>query len=153
MLTKTEVITTDALIVGAYPLFASRQEQLVALAERDRVPAISEWREFVEAGGLMSYGTVVRDGLHKGGIYAGRILKGASPADLPASSVVCRCNTVTKGQLVTAFKAGNRTVSALASATRASTGCGSCRASRCSAPPPSGCRWRRSPWWGTRRSR
>jgi assimilatory nitrate reductase electron transfer subunit len=51
----------------------------------------------------------------------------ASPADLPASSVVCRCNTVTKGQLVTAFKAGNRTVSAIASATRASTGCGSCR--------------------------
>jgi assimilatory nitrate reductase electron transfer subunit len=55
----------------------------------------------------------------------------ASPADLPASSVVCRCNTVTKGQLVTAFKAGNRTVSALASATRASTGCGSCRETVC----------------------
>ncbi|GDY30044.1 FAD-dependent oxidoreductase [Gandjariella thermophila] len=55
----------------------------------------------------------------------------ASPADLPASSVVCRCNTVTKGQLVTAFRAGNRTAAALASATRASTGCGSCREAVC----------------------
>jgi assimilatory nitrate reductase electron transfer subunit len=55
----------------------------------------------------------------------------ATPADLPANAVVCRCNTVTKGQLVTAFRAGNRTAAALASATRASTGCGSCRETVC----------------------
>src|SRR5207247_3974571 len=77
----------DALIVSADPLFASRQEQLVALAARHRVPAIYEWREFVEAGGLMSYGTVVREGLYKGGVYAGRILKGAKPADLPVDQL------------------------------------------------------------------
>jgi len=77
----------DALVVSADPLFASRQEHLVALAARHRVPAIYEWREFVEAGGLMSYGTVVRDGLAKGGSYAGRILKGAKPADLPVEQL------------------------------------------------------------------
>ena len=77
----------DALIVSADPLFASRQEQLVALAARHRVPTIYEWREFVEAGGLMSYGTVVREGLYRGGLYAGRILKGAKPADLPVEQL------------------------------------------------------------------
>jgi assimilatory nitrate reductase electron transfer subunit len=55
----------------------------------------------------------------------------ASPADLPANAVVCRCNTVTKGALVTAFRAGSRTPAALASATRASTGCGGCRETVC----------------------
>jgi putative ABC transport system substrate-binding protein len=51
------------------------------------VPTIYEFREFVEAGGLMSYGTVIRDGLYKGGIYAGRILKGDKPADLPVEQL------------------------------------------------------------------
>jgi len=74
-------------ITGADPLFASRQEHLVGLAATHRVPAIYEWREFVETGGLMSYGTVVRDGLFKGGSYAGRILKGAKPADLPVEQL------------------------------------------------------------------
>ena len=77
----------DALVVSADPLFASRQEHLVGLAATHRVPAIYEWREFVETGGLMSYGTVVRDGLFKGGSYAGRILKGAKPADLPVEQL------------------------------------------------------------------
>jgi putative ABC transport system substrate-binding protein len=77
----------DALIVGADPLFASRQIQLVALAARHAMPAIYEWREFVEAGGLMSYGTVVRQGLYKGGIYAARILQGAKPAELPVEQL------------------------------------------------------------------
>jgi putative ABC transport system substrate-binding protein len=77
----------DALVVSADPLFASRQDQLVALAAKKGVPAIYEWREFVEAGGLMSYGTVVRDGLQKGGIFAGRILKGANPAELPVEQL------------------------------------------------------------------
>jgi len=51
------------------------------------MPAIYEWREFVEAGGLMSYGTVVRQGLYKGGIYAARILQGAKPAELPVEQL------------------------------------------------------------------
>jgi putative tryptophan/tyrosine transport system substrate-binding protein len=79
--------SADALVVSADPLFASRAEQLVALAARHGVPTIYEFREFVEAGGPMSYGTVIRDGLYKGGIYAGRILKGAKPADLPVEQL------------------------------------------------------------------
>jgi len=73
----------SALLVCASPFFNNRRNQLVALAARHSVPAIYEWREFAEAGGLMSYGTRQADAFRQAGTYAGRILGGATPAELP----------------------------------------------------------------------
>jgi ABC-type uncharacterized transport system substrate-binding protein len=72
-----------ALLVAASPFFNSRREQLVVLAVRHAVPAIYEWREFAAAGGLMIYGTSLAEAHRQGGVYAGRILNGEKPADLP----------------------------------------------------------------------
>jgi putative ABC transport system substrate-binding protein len=76
-----------ALLVCASPFFNLRREQLVVLAARHAVPAIYEWRDFAEAGGLMSYGTILADAYRQTGVYAGRVLKGAKPADLPVVQV------------------------------------------------------------------
>jgi len=72
-----------ALVVGADPFLTSRREQLVALASRHAVPSIYAWREFAASGGLVSYGASLTSAFRLVGHYAGKILKGAKPADLP----------------------------------------------------------------------
>jgi putative tryptophan/tyrosine transport system substrate-binding protein len=72
-----------AVLVGADLFFFSRREQLVGLAAHHTLPTMYEWREFAVAGGLISYGSSRAAAYHQVGIYAGRILKGAKPADLP----------------------------------------------------------------------
>ena len=75
----------DALFVMANNYFHSRRVQLAVLAARNRIPVILPQREFVEAGGLMSYGTDIADSIRQVGIYTGKVLKGAKPADLPVA--------------------------------------------------------------------
>jgi putative ABC transport system substrate-binding protein len=76
-------LKAGALLIGNDPFFTSQSEQLAALAARHAMPAISAQPKFATAGGLISYGISYSEEYRQAGIYAGRILKGAKPAELP----------------------------------------------------------------------
>ena len=80
-------LRADALVIGTDTFFTSRSEELATLVVRQRVPAIYQYPEFTTAGGLMSYGGTITESYRLAGIYAGRILKGEKPGDLPVQQV------------------------------------------------------------------
>jgi putative tryptophan/tyrosine transport system substrate-binding protein len=90
-------LRAGALVIGPDLLFANHREQLGALTVHHAVPAISLYREFAAAGGLMSYGTSITHLFRQVGVYTGRILKGEKPADLPVQQA-------TKVELLINFK-------------------------------------------------
>jgi len=73
----------QAIQVGSDPFFYAQRTTLVALLARHALPSVHEWREFAEAGGLMSYGTNLNDAYHQTGVYVGRVLHGEKTAELP----------------------------------------------------------------------
>ena len=79
-------LKVDALLVAADPLFNEMYDQIVALTTRYKIPAIYASREFVVAGGVISYGASVADAHRGAGVYAGKILKGAKPAGFASST-------------------------------------------------------------------
>jgi putative ABC transport system substrate-binding protein len=80
---KMSAAHTDALLINPNPLFTTRRVQLVSLAMRDRLPTIYPSREFADIGGLISYGTNLSEEYRKMGLYAGRILNGTRPGEIP----------------------------------------------------------------------
>jgi ABC-type uncharacterized transport system substrate-binding protein len=81
-------LRAGGLVVSGDALFTNRRNQIVALAARHAVPAVYNYREVATAGGLMSYGPDLADSYRQVGVYTGKILKGAKPADLPVQQVV-----------------------------------------------------------------
>jgi putative ABC transport system substrate-binding protein len=76
-------LRAGGLVIGGDALFNSRIKQLAALTIQHAVPTVYQWREFVAAGGLLSYGSQVTDAYRLAGVLTGRVLKGDKPADLP----------------------------------------------------------------------
>ena len=93
---------TGALVIGADAFFNSRNEHIAALAAASTVPAISPYREFAAAGGLMRYGGSIAEASRQAGVYTGRILNGEKPADLPVQQV-SRLELVINAKTANAF--------------------------------------------------
>src|SRR5262249_17018771 len=97
-----------ALLVGADPFLSSRTQQIVALAAREAIPAMYANRNFVEEGGLMSYGNDTADSYRRAGVHVGRILNGAAPADLPVDQATSNSSSMSKPRKRSALRFLNR---------------------------------------------